>query len=458
MARLTGNALHLLTTPLRLAARRPWLATLVGVVALLGIAGGVGWWWWDATDHWRKAQLAYQQEEYPQAREHLAPCLKVWPNSPDVHLLAARVARRTGDLSAAETHLNRVNEIRGGPADDVRVEFLLIRVQGGEVDELAPFLFQLIDGGHPDPAEILDSIARAYSIRLRYWPAHACLSKWVGMEPENARPYYWRGWTRERLNNQKAASEDYHKAIELDPNHLPARLRIAEMLLEDKQAPEALPHLEHLLRQAPENHQVQARMGICLFLQGRGADARKLLEAAVVHLPDDPAVLVTLANLELQEERGTDAERGAKAERWLRLVLTKDPADTEALFVLVTALRSQGKEDEAAAALTDYEKKRDLVEKINELLKDKADNPMSTAADYAEIGTLFAQIGRDKLAAYWLEKALERDPTCQPAHLALAEYFERKGDLASADAHRSQVRTPTPKPPPNDPAPKPKQP
>jgi hypothetical protein len=93
MARLFGHALRLLTSPFRLAVRWPWVAATVAVVAILSLSAA-GWWWWDAHDHWRKAQLAYQQEQYPQAREHLTVCLRVWPNSPEVHLLAARVSRR----------------------------------------------------------------------------------------------------------------------------------------------------------------------------------------------------------------------------------------------------------------------------------------------------------------------------------------------------------------------------
>ena len=174
-----------------------------------------------------------------------------------------------GDLKLAETHLNRCLELQGGATDDVQREFLLLRVQTGEVDELAPMLFDIVEKGHPDFREILNTVARTYILRLRYKPAYACLSKWIEIEQGNAKPYYWRGWVLERLNNQKAATADYEQALAIDPEMVPARLRIAEMLLEDKQAPEALPHLERLIRQVPDDPQVQARMGICLFLQGK---------------------------------------------------------------------------------------------------------------------------------------------------------------------------------------------
>ena len=206
------------------------------------------------------------------------------------------------------------------------------------------------------------------------------------------------------------------------------------MLLEDKQASDALPHLEQLARQVPHDPQVQARLGICLFLQGQSGEARRLMESAVPHLPNDPALLVTLASLELQDGRP------AEAEARLQTVLKSDRSDTEALFVLVSALQMQGRSDESAAILAEYNEKRAIVEKINEFLKDKADNPAGTAEDYATVGRLFLQINRDKLGVYWLEKALERNPDSQMAHQSLADHYSKKGDAKAAAAHRLHLR------------------
>src|SRR5207237_6548121 len=107
------------------------------------------------------------------------------------------------------------------------------------------------------------------------------------------------------------------------------------MLLEDKRAPEALPHPEYLYGQTPDRADVQARLGICRFYENRPEEARRLMEAAVVDMPKDPSLLVHLAKLDVQEGRG------AEAERWLRQVLKLDPSDTEALYNLVPALQLQ---------------------------------------------------------------------------------------------------------------------
>ena len=72
-------------------------------------------------------------------------------------------------------------------------------------------------------------------------------------------------------------------------------------------------------------------------------DARRLMESAVVHLPNDPALLIYLAKMDIQDGRG------AEAEKRLRHVLRADPSDTEALYNLASALRLQRRNDEAGA-------------------------------------------------------------------------------------------------------------
>jgi tetratricopeptide (TPR) repeat protein len=430
MLSFLGRMLRLLSFPFKVAWRRPKLFLLLTGVLLACSCVGLRQY---ALHQWQAARVALNAERVGEARGRLAFCLSVWPWDPEVHLVAARAARLDGDTEAAEAHLNRCLRLQNGATEGVQLEFLLLRVQKGEIDEVAAALIDTVEKGHPESPIILDTLAKAYLLRLRYKPAYACLSRWIELYPEAARAYQWRGWVLERVNKHKAAAEDYHRALELDPDLLPARLRVAEMLLEDNQAPEALPHLERLYRQAPDNPMVQARLGICRFIEGQTEEARRLMTAAVVQLPDDPSLLVTIARLHLQEGQG------AEAERWLRKVLAKDPSDTEALYVLVSALRLQGRAEESAAVSEQHERTRLLVDKTNELLSKVADGPGATADEYAEIGTTLMQIGRSSLGVYWLEQALERDPGHQAAHRTLAEHFETKGEPERAAAHRRRL-------------------
>jgi Tfp pilus assembly protein PilF len=154
------------------------------------------------------------------------------------------------------------------------------------------------------------------------------------------------------------------------------------------------------------------------------------MEAALVHLPTDVSLLLHLAKLDLQEGHG------AEAEQRLRKLLEVDRSDVEALYTLASALQLQNKTGEADAALKKYQRCKEQLDRANKLLQEVADSPTARAADYAEIGDLLLRIGRDRLGVYWLEQALKRDPSHQPAHAALAEHFTKAGNKEKAEEHR----------------------
>jgi tetratricopeptide (TPR) repeat protein len=382
-----------------------------------------------AWDSFADAKRSIAADRPADANRQLEFARKVLWRSTDVCLLSARAARLVGDFPGAERHLNRAIELVGR-TERIQLEFLLLRVQTGEVDQLSGPLIELAQKDHAETSLILESLARAYLVQLRYKPAYSCLSFWIEKRPDEAKAYQWRGWVLERLDNAPAARRDYDKALELDPDLVPVRLRVAEMHLEDKQAPKALPHLEHLARIAPDDAHVRARLGTCLFLLDQFEPARRHMESALEKLPNDPALLVALAELNLQENRIPDAES------LLRRVLAADPSDTEALFKLAGLLILDGRAAEGATAMTEYDRKKALVDRTNDLLQKIAQSKAPPPDDCAEVGRSLLEIGRERLGVYWCEQALEANPRHPVAHRALAAHYEKAGDAARAAEHR----------------------
>src|SRR5207248_2447127 len=144
-----------------------------------------------------------------EARSRLEVCLFWWPwsRSPDVHRAAARAARLTGDYSVAESHLQRCIKLENGATERTQLEFLLMRAQTGEEDEVDAPLSALVSNKHPEAPLILETLARAYMHRLRYGPAYYHLTRWLEMAPEAAKAYHWRGWVLERVNSHKLAMQ-----------------------------------------------------------------------------------------------------------------------------------------------------------------------------------------------------------------------------------------------------------
>jgi tetratricopeptide (TPR) repeat protein len=414
----------------RAIRRRPG-TMLLGLIVLFALgAGGV---YGYAVREWHRAVALVRNGRPAEAREKLNLCLRVWSNDPDVHRLAARAARQTGDYVTAESHLNTCLKLEKEATEDTQLEFLLMRAQTGEVEEVGPLLFGYVDRGHRDAELILESVALVYMYQLRYGPAYAALKRWGEVVPNSAKVHHFRGWVLERMDQPKLALDNYLRALELDPNLDRVRLRVAEMYLEDKQPLQALPHLELLLARDPNRPEAQARLGQCKFLQGQPVEARRLLEGAVDKMPTDSPVLLYLARLDIAEQQP------ARAEQRLRQALALDASDTEARFALVTALQLQKRDAEAAAALAEYDKQKDLLERANTLLQAEARRGSRDPQSAFDIGSLLLSIRHDRQALYWMDEALNRDPAHRPTHQALAEYFERQGDQGRAAFHRRKL-------------------
>jgi tetratricopeptide (TPR) repeat protein len=389
------------------------------------------------------ARRLLQEEQPAEARKHLQFCLRVWPfaRDPAVHFLAGRAARMNFDFKDAQAHLNRCLALEGGTRENTQLEFYLMRVQQGDIDELAPTLLEYVDSGHPDRVLILETMARQYMRTMRYGLAYRFLSRWIdlgnqGLVEISAKPYHWRAWVMDHLGNATEAMNDYSKALELDPDSYPVRARIAELLLEEFKPGEALPHLDLLIQQHPDSAEVKARLGHCRILEGKFDEALPLLEAALEGLPNDPPTLHDLAKL--ASSKGHYSE----ARAWLERALKFDPSDTEALYQLYLNYQSEGLKTEAEKTLALYNKKSGMLQRVNRILRDEAKHPTNDPKVCGELGALLMQVERETEGLYWLNKTLEFDPNNQEAHRALAQYYDKKGEREKALLHHARLKTP----------------
>src|SRR3954454_5548314 len=104
MLRYLRVAIRGLAYPARVARRRPRVTlALIGFFLVAAALAGS----WYVRHQWRAAQAALAADRLGEARSRLDVCLFVWPRSLEVHLLAARAARLSGDPQTAEAHLNQ---------------------------------------------------------------------------------------------------------------------------------------------------------------------------------------------------------------------------------------------------------------------------------------------------------------------------------------------------------------
>src|SRR5262245_43605729 len=134
MLRYFRSAGRGLTWPLRAARRRPLIALLA--VDLLLILAALATFWF--AQHQLDAALADLEGNRPaDARDRLPLCRLVWPRDVEVHRVSARAARMSGDMREAEALLKKCLKFHNGATQAVQLEFLLLRVQTGDVDEVA---------------------------------------------------------------------------------------------------------------------------------------------------------------------------------------------------------------------------------------------------------------------------------------------------------------------------------
>jgi tetratricopeptide (TPR) repeat protein len=405
---------------------------IVFLVAIGGAATGViGY----RSYHLRAASEALRKEEYGKALEHVRTALWVWSSDVPTHLLAAKTARLNGDYIEADRQLKECKRLQGSSSAETQVEWLLLRAESNELDEVAPGLLFAVDQDHPRKLEMLETLARASMHQMRYRQALDYLDKWLGFEPDNARALDWRSWTFEHLNLKDKAVADAERSLGLQPDRYKLRLRLIELLLERKNTRAAVPHAEMLAAARPNDPDALVALARCRLLQGEPEEGQQLLEKSLALNPDDPAALLELALIYNRNGHPADAERLA------RRGLQRSPDDGYLLFVLCESYRLQGKEDAETEHWTARNNQvRADVELAENFLRTQAESAGRTADVAAAGGCALLRLHQDRLGLHWLNEALKQDPAHRIARLALADYFEKKGNADAAREHREAAR------------------
>ena len=399
----------------------PFLWLLIPV-ALGGYVGGRQLW---ARHHFRAAERCLQGRQFAEARAHLTRCLAVWPTDVKTHFLLARTARRAGDYQEAGQHLERCEQLHGATRD-IALERLLARAQRGDLDPRAEnLLWSYVKEDDPDSSLILEALVQGYFHAYRLGEAITCLQRWLRREPDNVQALVWRGQAWEGLQDLPRAIADYRAALERDPEHFDARLRLAQALINaDQRLDEAVDHLNQLRQRQPRNAEVLRSLASCRSQRGQGAEARALLDEVLAEDPRDVAALRQRGKLAFEQGQA------AAAQGWLRRALEVDAHDYETWFALGQSLQQAGKEKEARQCLSRSEQIRADFQHLRELAAKAGEKPTDPAPRY-QAGMICLRNGQEQEALRWFNGALQVDPNYQPARKALAEYSRRQANPAA---------------------------
>jgi tetratricopeptide (TPR) repeat protein len=378
--------------------------------------------------HLRAARQALSDLHADLAQPHLAACLKAWPANPEAHLLAARAARLQGDSTTADEHLRQCEHQDWSP--DVALERAMLRAQNGDLDKIEDYLRYQVEQDHPDTVLILDALVRGYIRVYRFNLAQLCLKRWLERQPDSTAALLHRARMWEMVHNYQDAAEDFRRVLQVDSASVEAQLGLANSLLELAQPGEALHYLEELQKQHPDDPQILVRLACCQNTLNNPAEAQVLLDKVLASQPDLVPAIQGRAQVALQ--LGNPEE----AEEWARKAIALAPYDYQVNYLFFQCLKQCGKPKEAQEQFAKVERIKANVLRMQELGNRKLQAAPNDPALRCEMGTLCFEFGQDEVGLGWLLSALQKAPDYRPAHAALAQYYERKGDSQRAAQHR----------------------
>jgi tetratricopeptide (TPR) repeat protein len=409
------------------------LLIVLGTCALV-LAGASPFLW--AGYHWYAGRAALQRYHNAEALRHLDACLQVWPwsRSVGVHLLAARAARRAGDFPGAFERLQQVQSTLGDQSPETLLEWSLLHAAGGDFEDVEGYLLDQLSQDSPHLLLILEALSEGYQLMGRSADALRSVDEWLARDPDNVRALFLRSNINRQSGSWPKAAPDLRRVVELDPELGQARWWLAVALLNIGRYDEAVGHLEILRQRQPDDVDVLVRLAMCRHRQGRVREAHALLDEVLAQRPNHGLALLT---------RGQIAQGNGQlpeAEKWLRQAADALPYDYKAHWSLTQCLRQQGKTEQAEAEEAYANQLRDRWARFSEITIHQISQRRNDPALYCEAAKLLFELGNPEGGKNWLCSALLLDLHYVPALTALADYYEKQGDGATAEEYRRRAQ------------------
>lgn len=265
------------------------------------------------------------------------------------------------------------------------------------------------------PRETQDQVAEAYAA------AHK--------QPQNAGAVGQLGMLLDAYHRPEDATLCYKRAHQLAPTAFKWLYYWGSLLLRERKTGEALPVLTSALQLEPEYLPARLKMGEALLGAGKTEEAGKLYEAILKNYPDAAEAYYGLGRV-----KAGLGDQAAAAELYNQ-ACQLFPTYGAAHYGLAVAYRKLGRIQEAEEQANLHERNNYIVPPLEDPLRDEFRALDRSAATHLERGIQLEQVGRTDDAIAETEKALELDPSLAKAHLNLLILYAKTGKAKQAEEH-----------------------
>jgi len=306
--------------------------------------------------------LYFFRGAFAEAVPQLRAALKLQPTLWKIQALLGTAELRTGDTQGALADLEKSfpNLTEKKIQIDTGLQLIDIYSAAGRLDRAAAIASTLreID---PTNAELAYTAYRLYSDLTD--ESRLTLSV---LAPKSARMHQMMAHELSRQGKTAEALENYSLALKIDPNLPGLRFEYAELINSSKAAggPDvAEKEYAAALKANPNDAKSECRLGDIAAQRNDLPKAQEYYTRALKLQPDDPEANIGMAKVLMS------SNQPEKAEALLKHAIQVDPTIAVAHFRLSTLYRQTGRPEEAKQELSEYQKYKDMKEKLREMYR-----------------------------------------------------------------------------------------
>jgi len=307
--------------------------------------------------------LLFFQGAYPDAIPQLRAALKLKPTLWKIQALLGIGEKRTGDIDAGRHDLE--NAFPKVQDQKIRIEtgMELIEIYSGAGDlDKAGAIVSVLRKLDPANEAVLYTAYRIYSDLA----AESVLSLSV-VDPNSARMHQAMAHELAKRGNTAEAIEHYRAALKIDPRLPGIHFELADMLRTSSTAEgreEAEKEYKEALEANPFDEQSECRLGDIALQRDELKEANEYYTRALQLQPNDPEASIGMAKVFMT------MDQPQKAEQLLQHALQLDPTSAVAHFRLSTVYRQTGRTAEAKHEFEEYQKYKQMKDKLREIYHD----------------------------------------------------------------------------------------